>query len=187
VGSNANEATVFGHNNLKTVDDYKKHLRQDTGEYFKEEFQAYPVNSDTDVPIRSVQLESDEFACGAYSIAQAMTRADVRSYLYYFTYVDPGKRARLGAHHGEEVFFLSDSFPSDWERTDKDQELGKLMRGYWVQFAKTGDPNFEGAPRWPPYNGKSPQYLELAGHVHVHPVSERIQTLESIMKQVVEQ
>ena len=33
------------------------------------------MNSDADVPIRSVELESDEFACGAYSITQAMTRA----------------------------------------------------------------------------------------------------------------
>ena len=184
VGSNADEATVFGHNDLKTVDDYKRHLLQDTGEYSTEEFEAYPVNSDADVPIRSIQLESDEFACGAYSIAQAMARAGVKSYLYYFTYVNPGKRARLGAHHGEELFFLSDSFPSDWERTDKDQELGKLIRAYWVGFARTGDPNFDSAPHWSPYDGRSPEYFELGGRIGPHPIAERIRTLESIMKAV---
>jgi para-nitrobenzyl esterase len=187
VGSNANEATVFGHNNSRTVDDYQRHLQQDTGKYSKEEFQAYPVNSDADVPIRSVELESDEFACGAYSIAQAMNRAGVMSYLYYFTYVDPGKRARLGAHHGEELFFLSDSFPIDWEHTDKDQELGKLMRGYWVEFAKTGDPNLDSAPRWTPYDAKSKEYFELGKYVGVHRVSERVLALERIMNEVVTQ
>ena len=45
-----------------------------------ERSQLYPVRSDADVPIRSVRLESDEFACGAYSIAQAMKKSDVKSY-----------------------------------------------------------------------------------------------------------
>jgi len=49
----------------------------------------------------------------------------VKSHSYYFAYVDSGKRARLAAHHSEELFFLSDSFPGDWEHRDKDQELGK--------------------------------------------------------------
>ena len=187
VGSNADEATVFGHNDLKTVDDYKRRLQEDTGEHSEEEFPAYPVNSDADVPIRSVQLESDEFACGAYSIVRAMTRAGARSYLYYFTYVDRGKRARLGAHHSEDLFFLSDSFPGDWEHTGEDQALGKLMRAYWVEFVRTGDPNFEGAPGSLPYNDNSPEYLELGEHVAVHSISERIRALAGIMKEVVAQ
>jgi len=185
VGSNADEATVFGHNDLKTIDDYKRHLQQDTGEYATEEFQLYSVVSNADIPIRSEQLESDEFACGTYSIAQAMTMAGVKSYLYYFTYVASGKRARLGAHHGEELFFLSDSFPSDWDHSDKDEYLGKLLRGYWVEFAKTGDPNFDRARHWPPYNGKSAEYFEIGEHVGLRPVSERIRTLETIMQQIV--
>ena len=70
------------------------------------EFQAYSVNSDADVPIRSVELESDEFACGAYSITQAMTRAGVKSYLYYFTYVDPGEAGAAGRPPWRRAVFL---------------------------------------------------------------------------------
>lgn len=184
VGSNADEATVFGHD-LKTLGDYKRHLEQDTGEYSKEEFQLYPVSSDADVPTRAVRLESDEFACGAYSIAQTMTKADVKSYLYYFTYVDPGKRSRLGAHHGEELFFLSDSFPDNWERTNGDKHLGDLLRGYWAGFVKNGDPNFDGAPQWPPFDIKSGEYFEIGVPVGLRPVSERIRTLEIIMRRIV--
>lgn len=187
VGSNADEATVFGHNDLKTVGDYQKHLQQDTGQYSNEEFQLYPANSDVDVPRRSEQLESDEFACGAYSIAQAMNRFGMKSYLYYFTYVDPGKRSRLGAHHGEELFFVSDSFPADWQRTDADQLLGELMRGYWAEFIKTGDPNFTNAPHWQTYEDKSRNYFELGMQAGSHPISARIQNLEIIMKHVVAQ
>lgn len=187
VGSNADEATVFGHNNLKTIGDYKAHLQHDTGEYSNEEFRAYPVSSDVDVPIRSIQLESAEFAGGAYSLAQAMTKAGAKSYLYYFTYAGAGTRARLGAHHGEELFFLTGSFPSDWERTDNDQELERLVRSYWVKFVKTGNPNFDDAPYWPAYDGKPPKFFELGKHVGLRPIPERIRTLENVMQQVVAQ
>ena len=90
-----------------------------------------------------------------------MTKAREESYLYNFTYVDPGKRSRLGAHHGEELFFFSDSFPADWEHTNEDKELGELLRGYWGEFAKLGEPNRDKAPRWTPYDGKSKEYFEL--------------------------
>lgn len=184
VGSNADEATVFNHNNLMTIAGYKRHMQQDTGKYFEQELQFYPVSSDADVSSRAVQLESDEFGCGAYSIAEAMRKAGVKAYLYYFTFVDPGTRSRLGAHHGEELFFLSNSFPSDWEPTDHANYLGNLMRGYWAEFAKTGDPNFGSAPHWPTYDDKSSEYFELGEHIGLHPVPERVRSLETIMKRV---
>lgn len=184
VGSNADEATVFGHNGVKTVSQFKKHLQQDTGPYWKEEFQLYPVSSDADVLTRSVRLESDEFACGAYSIAQALAKTGGQAYLYYFTYVDPGKRSGLGAHHGEELFFLSDSFPADWEHTNVDAHLRELLRGYWVEFARTGNPNFDGAPKWSAFDSNSGEYLEIGAHVGLRPVSERLRTLETTMRRV---
>jgi len=113
-----------------------------------------------------------------------MTKAGEKSYLYYFTYVDPGKRSRLGAHHGEELFFLSDSFPADWERTNEDKHLEELLRGFWTAFAKTGDPNFDGAPRWPAFDSTSRKHFEIGAHVGLRPVSERVQTLETIMRSI---
>jgi len=184
VGSNADEATVFGHDDLRTVADYKKHLQQDSGQYWEEEFQLYPANSDSEAPIRSMRLTSDEFACGAYSLAQAMTKAGEKSYLYYFTYVNPGKRSRLGAHHGEELFFLSDSFPADWEHTTEDNYLDGLLRGYWTAFVKTGDPNFDSAPKWPTFDSNPEGYFEIGAQVGLHPVSERIRNLDKIMRRV---
>ncbi len=35
------------------------------------------------------------------------------------------------------------------------------MIGYWVQFAKTGDPNRDGLPVWPKFDAGSESYLEL--------------------------
>jgi carboxylesterase type B len=98
-------------------------------------------NRDDDVAAMYLQLQNDSFAYGAYSMARTMTDSSQKAYLYYFTYAEKGKRAHLGAYHGEELKFLSDSFPDDWEHNPEDEELGKTMRIYWMQFAKTGNPN----------------------------------------------
>ena len=139
VGSNADEATVFGHNDVKNVDQYKQYLVKDTGKYADQEFRTYPVTADAEVPEQYLRLQNDTFAYGAWSMARAMTRASQKAYLYRFTFSETSKRAHLGAYHGEELRFLSDSFPSDWEHSDDDKALGKVMRTYWTQFARTGD------------------------------------------------
>lgn len=185
VGSNADEATVFGHNNVKTVDEYKAYLRQDTGKYADQEFQAYPAAADVEVPARYLQLQNDSFAYGAYSLAQSVTRSGQRAYLYFFTYTDVGKRSQLGAHHGEELFFLSKSFPPDWEHNSDDKKFGKLIRTYWTQFAKTGNPNTRGVPFWPAYEARRNTCVELGHSFALYSVSPRVQTLQKILQQTI--
>lgn len=184
VGSNADEATVFGHGGPKTINEYKKYLSEDTGPYSDEEFQAYPAKSDADVPARYLQLQSDSFAYGAYSMARATTRHGQPAYLYYFTYAETGKRAHLGSYHGEELAFLTDSFPPDWEHSRDDEELGEFLRAYWTQFAKTGNPNASGSPQWPPYDERSNQCFELGRRIGIRPISPELHRLDQILRQV---
>jgi para-nitrobenzyl esterase len=184
-GSNADEATVFGHGGPKTIDQYKDYLRDDTGKYSDQEFRAYPAVSDADVAARYLQLQNDSFAYGAYSMARTMTHAGQKTYLYYFSYADTGKRAALGAHHGEELYFLGDSFPADWEHGRDDEKLGKIMRQYWTQFAKTGNPNAPGLPVWPAYDARTDQSFELGRTIGARPIAPQLRALENIMKQIV--
>ncbi|HEV2701662.1 MAG TPA: carboxylesterase family protein [Steroidobacteraceae bacterium] len=182
VGSNADEATVFGQATPTTIHDYKNQLHQEAGRYWPEMFRAYPAASDSEVPSQSVRLTSDGFAFGAYETARAMTLAGQRSYWYYFSFADSGKRAALGAFHGEELQFLSDTFPEDWQRGPDEQALGRIMRAYWVQFAKTGDPNGSGLPDWTPINLKQPRLLELGRHlVRMRAILPRLKTMNRIM------
>jgi para-nitrobenzyl esterase len=43
----------------------------------------------------------------------------------------------------------------------KDEALSDIMRTYWTNFAKTGDPNGNGLPDWPAYNGTYAQVLHI--------------------------
>jgi para-nitrobenzyl esterase len=184
VGSNADEATVFGHNDVKTVDQYRQYLLKDTGRYADQELQTYPVATDADVPEQYLRLQNDTFAYGAWLMTRTMTSAGQKAYLYCFTFSETGKRAHLGAYHGEELIFLSDSFPSDWEHSDYDEALGKAMRAYWTQFVRTGNPNASGLPDWPPYEAHSDQCLELGRAIRVRSVAPQLRVIEHIMKQV---
>jgi para-nitrobenzyl esterase len=187
VGSNADEATVFGNNAVKTVDQHREYLLEDTGKYADQEFRAYPVVSDADVPAQYLQLQNDSFAYGAYSMAQAISRVGQKAYLYSFTFAETGKRAHLGAYHGEELKFLSDLFPSDWEHSPDDEKLGRAIRGYWIQFATTGSPNTANLPNWPAYDVRVDQCFELGRTIGVHPVSPRVRVLQQIMQQILAQ
>ena len=186
VGSNADEATVFGLVAPKTVDEYKAYLQRDTGRFADQEFAAYPAGSDAAIPEQFLKYHYDLFSYGAYSLARTTTQLGQNAYLYLFTFAEKGKRAKLGAYHGEELYFLSNSYPTDWEHDGDDERLGQAIRAYWVQFAKTGNPNFNGLPEWPAYEPRKDQYLELGRSVGLQQVPKRVKVLGQIMAEVVE-
>ena len=185
VGSNADEATVFGLVAPKSIDEYKTYLQRDTGRFADQEFAAYPAGSDAAIPEQFLKYHNDLFGYGAYSLARRMTHQGQNAYLYLFTYAEKGKRANLGAYHGEELYFISNVFPPDWEHDTDEESLGRAMRIYWTQFAKTGNPNLSGSPEWPAYDVRGEQYLELGRQVNIRQVPERLKVLERIMAQVV--
>ncbi len=81
-GSNADEATVFDHNDVKTVGQYRKYLQQEAGEYADREFQLYPVTSDSEVPAQYLRIQNDSFGYGAYSIARAVAGAQAKVHTF---------------------------------------------------------------------------------------------------------
>ena len=67
------------------------------------------------------------------------------TYQYYFT-KDNG---RLGAWHSGEEVYLYGNIPADSKLYDDyDCKLSDAMLQYFVNFAKTGNPNGEGLTEW---------------------------------------
>jgi len=185
VGSNADEATVFGPG-PQTLADYWKYLRHDTGPFAKQEFRLWPAYSNARVHREFLELQSGMFAYGAWSMARSMARIDEPSYLYRLTWVDAGKRAPLGAEHGEELYFLSDRFPGDWQPMKDQGRFGEMLRRYWTDFAKTGHPSAPGLPGWPAFDSRSHPLLELGSQVRPMPVSPELQRIQTLMRPILE-
>jgi len=67
----------------------------------------------------------------------------------------------LLASHAAEIGHV---FDAPWMPDASSQMVADTMNAYWAHFAKTGDPNFSGAPAWPafaPDAAGNDQRLEL--------------------------
>jgi para-nitrobenzyl esterase len=100
------------------------------------------------------QAEPARFAASAFAAGGSPV------YLYRFSYVQTAMRERLnaGTPHGGEISFVfgtlgSGGFgPPPPPPTAQDRLVSRMAQSYWVNFAKTGNPNGAGLPAWPRYN-----------------------------------
>ncbi|KGO90976.1 carboxylesterase/lipase family protein [Flavobacterium subsaxonicum] len=97
--------------------------------------------------------------------ARAFTAKGAPVYLYLFSYVPASLQQRMpfGASHASEISFVFDDLKdSDWATfTPKDKEVAKVINAYWVNFAKTGNPNGIGLPQWPAYQSSNNEVFEF--------------------------
>jgi para-nitrobenzyl esterase len=97
--------------------------------------------------------------------ARAFVANGEPAYIYNFGYVPDRMKARMryGAGHGSEVGYVFNNLTS-WDGSPvdpKDKEVGKMMNTYWANFAKTGDPNGDGLPKWPVYSTQNEEILNI--------------------------
>lgn len=67
-------------------------------------------------------------------------------------------------HSGELAYVFGNLWPTGsqaGEFTEVDRALSDKMQAFWVNFAKTGNPNGPGLPAWPTYKADSRQYLHF--------------------------
>ncbi len=111
-----------------------------------------------------------EMLCPARRVAARVTAIGGRAWVYHFTRQRAGPGGeKLGAYHGTEIPYVFGTH-DDWLPTETiDRQLTDAVMDYWVQYARTGDPNIPGRPEWPLYRAEKPAVLELGEQIRVVP------------------
>ena len=166
-GWNAEEASwaVVYAKEKPTAHSFPQQLRTRFDDRAAEILKLYPASNDDEARKSSIDLASDLFivyTTWAWLEMQNKTgQAPVYSYVFDRTPpVAPDTKVNgispkeLGARHAceiEYVFGTLKSQPNPWESADF--KISDAMASYWANFAKAGDPNGPGLPKWPANDG----------------------------------
>jgi para-nitrobenzyl esterase len=87
------------------------------------------------------------------------------AYEFRFSYVAESMRSQWhGAPHATEIPFVFDTVEARYGKdlAPADRAIAQAANEYWVNFAKTGNPNGKGLPHWPAYSPKSDELMDFS-------------------------
>jgi para-nitrobenzyl esterase len=171
-----------------TVESFTSDTRKRFGAAADAVLKAYPAGSDGEALESAAALASDTFI--GYSTWKwiEMHKKTGQAPLYRYSFdrkipVAPGHTVNgvpatardIGARHAGEIEYvfgaLDLALPKvPWEASDR--KLSDAMTTYWSNFARTGDPNGPGLPRWSRYD-ESGRVLHLDETIQERPASHR--------------
>lgn len=94
------------------------------------------------------------------------------------------KGNRRGAAHADDMLYLKGAFNDKAEKYPQEKEVSELMQQYWVNFAKTMNPNGNGLPNWPVFEADKPTVMQFNDGASLieTPNIERIKLIDRFMK-----
>lgn len=156
-GFNAKEADAFNLGIKATAENYEELLAEDMGDYASDMAKVVPADS----PQRDQHFIVDAMGDAKGALNQAysaiwfsyshylwnnyMVKQGKPAYEYYFTKTN---NSLSNYHAGEIPYAYGNLWRHPGLYNEDDYKLSDIMQQYFVNFAKTGDPNGEGLPKW---------------------------------------
>ena len=130
-------------------------------------------------------LGDDVFGLHMRFLGKANARAELPTWLYFFTRTPASPRQTLGAFHASELAFVFDSHNTFLEPTEDDFALTDIMGTYWTNFAKTANPNSADVPEWPAYAVEEDAWLRLDHNIETvtHLRQDKLDIMERVLEE----
>lgn len=158
IGTNSDEGALFAQPGVTPML-FESLVRAGYGARADEILAAYAHASNDDAAKAARDLFRDSlFAWPTWTWATLQAQKGTRkAYVYYFDRRTP--QSPNGANHASEIPFVFGNLSGTGggiigltgAARPEDVALSDLMNSYWVNFAKTGDPNGPGLPTWPAF------------------------------------
>jgi para-nitrobenzyl esterase len=97
-------------------------------------------------------------------VAESLSRTGQPAWEYRFSYVAESMRKTWsGAPHASEIPFVFDTVRARYGSalTPADEKMAQTANSFWIQFAKTGNPNRLGLPKWPKYSSRRDELMNF--------------------------
>jgi len=165
-----------------TAETVKANAQKEFGDKAEQFLKLYPTDTPEHV-LRSAQDFAGDrfiaFSTWAWMDAQSKTG---KQPIYRFRFdlgppSDP-KGPQLGAYHSSEIEYVFGQLDSKTDVTwsPETRALSAQMQKYWANFARSGDPNGPGLPKWPLYSaadGWPVMFLDAASAAHKDDLRDR--------------
>ena len=126
---------------------------------------AYDPSGSANLAIVGRKLGADMMMIEpARFVASTVAAAGLPSYEYRFSYVAASLQKQLpGALHATEIPFVFDTVTEKYgdKLAPADEAIAKQANAYWINFAKTGNPNGKGLPNWPAYKSSTDELMNF--------------------------
>ena len=154
--TNSDEGAMFSRS--MTVDGYRNYVKQSFGDFADDIMKLYPGNTEQEASFSNGDIFRDTgFAWPSYAWASLQSETG-KSPVYTAFLAQPsklsfvGNKPRHGVSHADDILYIGDSFLRQSDNYPVEAALAEIIQRYWVNFAKTGNPNEKGMPYWPTFN-----------------------------------
>jgi para-nitrobenzyl esterase len=142
----------FFRNQPATAENFAARARERYGDKADTFLKLFPGATDAEAQRSASDVAGDDFiAFGTWKWIEQHTKTPgVDVYRYHFEQNLP-LATPAAPHAGEIVYVFRALSARNLPWTPEDRRVSELMASYWTNFAKTGDPNGPGLPKWPVY------------------------------------